>query len=329
MAKLRLHIENLSARPSVYHVTSERWTASAARHADLARTLEVTIGWDGAGLDAMLGEADLVIGVPRQREGLASRAPRLRWLHHTSAGIDSLLPLDWLPAGVALTNNRGAHGAKAEQYLRMAYTALNVGLPRMIANQRAGRWEQLFSPGLPGQTALVIGLGDLGEAAARAAKQLGMSVIGVRRHAKPSPHADRVMTYEHLDAVIPQADYVVLAVPLTPETRRLLDARRLALMKRTAGVINIARAEVVDQDALRSALIAGSIAGAVLDVVEPEPLPADAPLWNTPNLIVTPHVSCDDAARYVGISLDLWFRNLERFLRGEPLASTVNASLGY
>jgi phosphoglycerate dehydrogenase-like enzyme len=267
--------------------------------------------------------------VPAQRDRLHERAPRLRWLHHTSAGVDALLPLDWLPAGVVLTSNRGAHGGKAEQYMRMAYTALNIGLPRMIANQQARRWEQNFSSSLGGQTALVVGLGDLGEAAARAARQLGMTVIGVRRHAKPCPHADRVHTYDTLDDLLPMADYVVLAVPLTPETRRLLDGRRLALLKSTAGVINIARAAVADYDALRAALLEGKLAGAVLDVVEPEPLPPESPLWDTPNLIITPHVSCDDAERYVDISLDLWFGNLARFLRGEPLAGCVDASLGY
>lgn len=329
MAKLRLHIENSSHRPAVYHVTSERWAAAAARHADLAQSLEVTIGWDGEGLDVALRDADIAIGVPSKRNNLEARAPRLQWLHHTSAGVDGLLPLDWLPPAVALTNNRGAHGHKAEQYMHMAYTALNVNLPRMIANQQARRWEQVFSPSIVSQTAVIIGLGDLGEAAARAARQLGMTVVGVRRHAKASPHADRVVTYDALDTVLPAADYVVLAVPLTAETRNLLDLRRLELLKPTAGVINIARAPVLDNDALRERLSAGKLAGAVLDVMEPEPLPADSPFWNTPNLIITPHISCDDADNYVAISLDLWFRNLERFLRSEPLTASVDARLGY
>lgn len=329
MPKLRLHIENSSRKAALYHVTSERWAEGASRHAALAQQLDVTMGWDGAGLEGAMADADIGIGVPAHRERLRERAPRLRWLHHTSAGIDALQPLDWLPEGVTLTNNRGAHGRKAEQYMRMAYTALNVGLPRMIASQHARRWEQIFSPSLAGQTALVIGLGDLGTAAARAARQLDMKVIGVRRHALPCEHADRVHTYDELDRLLPEADYVVLAVPLTPETRHLLDARRLALLKPSAGVINIARAAVADYEALRAALLAGRIGGAMLDVVEPEPLPPDSPLWDTPALIITPHVSCDDAERYVAISLDLWFANLARFLRGEPLAARVEPRLGY
>jgi phosphoglycerate dehydrogenase-like enzyme len=253
----------------------------------------------------------------------------LRWVHTTSAGVDGLLPLDWLPRRVPLTNNSGAHGAKAREYMRMAYTMLNNRMPQIIANQQARRWEQLFSPRVAGKTALVIGLGDLGVAAARAAKDLGMHVIGVRRHAQPCRYADSVHTYRSLDRLLPKADYVVLAVPLTEETRNILDRGRLALLKPTAGVINIARAPVVDNDALRERLSAGKLAGAMLDVVEPEPLPANSPFWNTPNLVITPHISCDDGADYVGISLDLWFENLKRYLEGKPLARRVDRRLGY
>lgn len=329
MAKLRLHIDNSTQRADVYHITEERWRSAAARHGSLARKLDVSISWDGAGLDAALAQADLVIGVPAEHGRLEQRAPRLRWLHHTSAGVDRLLPLDWLPRNIAFTNNHGAHGAKAEQYMRMAYTLLNVRLPAMIANQHAHRWEQLLSPSLAGQTALVIGLGDLGEAAARAARQLGLKVIGVRRHARPCRYADSVHTYRSLDRLLPKADYVVLAVPLTAETRNLLDRKRLDLLRPSAAVINIARAPVVDYAALVEKLRAGELAGAVLDVVEPEPLPPDSPLWDTPNLVITPHASCDDADNYVGISLDLWFENLARFLDGKPLRRRVDTRLGY
>ncbi len=329
MGKLRLHIENATKKADLFHVTEERWKVACKSHRALARKLDVTFGWDGDVLDRALQDAELVIGVPARRERLAQRAPRLRWLHATSAGVDGVLPLDWLPRGVAFTNNRGAHGVKAEQFMRMAYTMLNVNMSRIIANQHARRWEQVFSPTVIGKTAVVIGLGDLGEAAARAAKQLGLKVIGIRRHAKPCKHADSVHTFRSLDRVLPKADYVVLAVPLTAQTRNLLDRDRLGLLKPTASVINIARAPVADYAALRDKLKAGELAGAVLDVVDPEPLPADSPLWDTPNLIITPHISCDDGANYVGISLDLWFENLERYVEGKPLKRRVDARLGY
>jgi len=120
-----------------------------------------------------------------------------------------------------------------------------------------------------------------------------------------------------------------MAVPLTPETNGLLDRARLDRMKRDAGVINIARAPVADYDALSDKLARGELAGAVLDVMEPEPLPPESPLWDTPNLIITPHISCDDGDHYIDITLDLWFENLERFLNGKPLRNRVDPERGY
>ena len=327
--KLRVHVINSRARNALYRITPQQWTAACVRHRPLARRLDASIGWDGAELAGALKEAAVVIGVPARRDRLAQRAPRLQWLHCTSAGVDGFLPLDWLPGGVAFTNNRGAHGAKAEQYMRMAYAMLNCRIPRIIANQQARRWEQLYSPSLAGKTALVIGLGDLGQAAARAAKQAGLTVIGISRSGKKVRPADAVHTLARLDALLPRADYVVVAVPLTSETHHLLDAARLDLMKRRAGVINIARAQVVDYGALAARLERGELSGAVLDVVEPEPLPPDSPLWRTPNLIITPHISCDDSEHYNDITLDLWFANLERFLDGRPLKNRVDPRRGY
>ena len=326
---VHLHIENARRKADIFHITPERWRMACDRHPDLARRLRVTFGWDGDTLQDALATAEIMIGVPHERAALASRAPALRWLHATSAGIDGYLPLDWLPRRLVFTNNRGAHGAKAEEYMRMAYTMLHTRMPQIIANQHAHRWIQLFSPALAGRTALVVGLGDLGEAAARAAKQLRLRVIAVRRTARKSRHADSVHPYAQLDALLPEADFVVLAVPLTLETRNLLSRERLALMRPTAGVINISRAPVADYAALAERLQRGELAGAILDVVDPEPLPSDSPLWDVPNLIITPHVSCDDGERYVDISLDLWFENLARYLRKKPLARRVDRSAGY
>jgi len=325
---VQLHIENARGKASIFHITPGRWKAACKRHRALARRLRVTFGWDGDNARG-LSAAEIMIGVPHEREALAVRAPRLRWLHATSAGIDGYLPLDWLPRGVAFTNNRGAHGAKAEEYMRMAYTLLHTRMPEIIANQRAHRWVQLFSPALAGRTALVIGLGDLGEAAARAAKQLRLRVIGVRRTVRKSRHVDEVHPYSGLDKLLPAADFVVLAVPLTPETHNLFSRARLARLKPGAGVINISRAPVADHAALVEKLGKGKLAGAILDVVEPEPLPPDSPLWDVPNLIITPHVSCDDSERYIDISLDLWFENLARYLAGKPLIRRVKPRLGY
>ncbi|HXF67095.1 MAG TPA: D-2-hydroxyacid dehydrogenase [Burkholderiales bacterium] len=329
MRKIRVHIENASRRSGLFQIRPEDWNAACRRHRTLARRIEASIGRDGDILEEALREADAVIGVPARRERLAERAPRLRWLHATSAGVDGLLPLDWLPPGTALTNNRGAHGAKAEEFLRMAYTLLHTRMPEIIANQRAHRWRQIFTPRIAGRTALVVGLGDLGQAALRAAKQLGMKTIGVSRSAKRVRGADEVHATAALGRLLPRADFVVLAAPLTPETRNLLDRARLDRLKPAAGLINIARAPLVDQAALAGKLARGELAGAVLDVVEPEPLPAESALWEVPNLVITPHISCDDGERYMEITLDLWFENLARFLAGKPLKNRVDPRRGY
>lgn len=328
--KLRLHIENTRKKNPIFHTLPSHWKAACARHKALAKHIgPVSFGWDGDILDRALAKAELVIGVPAQRDNLAARAPKLRWLHSTSAGVDGALPLDWLPKGVVFTNNSGAHGHKAEQYMTMAYMLLNARMPAIIANQQRRHWEALFSPSISGRTAVVVGLGDLGEAAARAAKKLGLRVIGVRRSAQGNRHADQVVTYRQLDRVLPQADFVVLAVPLTAETCGLLNAARMDRMKPGAFVINIARGPVIDCGALQQRLRSGRLGGAVLDVVDPEPLPADSPLWTVPNLVITPHVSCDDGEHYIDISLDLWFGNLERFLAGRRLKRRIDPKLGY
>jgi len=327
--KFRVHIENLRARPAIYHVTPERWATACARHRRIARRVEASIGWDGASFDDALAKADFLIGIRSRLERLAERAPRLKWLHVTMAGVDRLLPLDWLPPGAVLTNNHGAHGVKAEQYMRMVYGLLNSRMAEILSNQRARRWQQVFSPSIAGKTALIVGLGDLGQAAARAAKQAGLKAIGVSRSGRKVPGVDAAHRIAALDRLLPRADYVVLAVPLTPATRNLLSRARLDLLRPSAGVINIARAQVADHEALAGKLRRGELAGAVIDVVEPEPLPPESPLWDTPNLIVTPHVSCDDAEHYVDISLDLWFANFERFLKGKPLRNRVNPDRGY
>lgn len=327
--KLRVHIENTHKKDRLFHVTRELWDAACARHRALARRLDVTLSWDGDTLETALADADALIGVPARRQDLVTRAPALRWVHSPSAGVDGVLPLDWLPPGVIFTNNSGAHGVKAEQYMTMAYHLINSRMAEIGANQHRRRWESLFSPSIAGKTAVVIGLGDLGIAAARAARKIGLKVIGVRRSAQKSRHADKVVSYRQLDRVLPLADFVAVAVPLTPETRGLLSAGRMELLKPGAGIINIGRGPVVDNIALAAKLQRGELGGAVLDVVDTEPLPADSPLWSTPRLIITPHISCDDGEHYVDISLDLWFENLARFLDGKKLLHRIDPKLGY
>jgi phosphoglycerate dehydrogenase-like enzyme len=325
---LHLHLESFRKRPALFHLTEESWQAAATRHRALARRLRVTFGWDGDILDEALKTADVMINSSPPKERLRERAPRLRWIQTTGAGIDALLPLDWLPGDIALTNNTGAHGAKAEDSCLMAISLLNARLPQMMASQRDHAWRPVYTTPVAGKTAVVIGFGDLGRGAGRAARKLGAKVIAVTRSGKAGRPADAACPVTRIDSVLPKADFVIVTTPLTQQTRGLLDRARLDLLRPEAALINIGRSPVVDYDALRDKLSQGELAGAVLDVFQPEPLPADSPLWDTPNLVIMPHVSCDDP-RYIDHLFDFWFENFQRLLAGRRLKNLVDRKLGY
>jgi phosphoglycerate dehydrogenase-like enzyme len=326
--KLHLHFESFSKRPALFHITEDFWKSAVQRHRVLSKKLTVTFGWDGDFLDAALKTADFMINSSPPKERLRERAPKLKWIQTTGAGIDGLLPLDWLPADVTLTNNTGAHGDKAEDSCIMAISALNARLPQLLAQQRKHEWKQIFTTPVAGKTVVVVGFGDLGQGAGRAAKKLGAKVLAVTRSGKAARPADRAYPTKDIDRVLPLADFVVVTTPLTAETRNLLSRERLNLLKPEAGVVNIGRSPVMDYDALREKLVKGELAGAVLDVFQPEPLPTDSPFWDTPNLIALPHVSCDDP-RYIDHLLDFWFENFERFLARKKLVNVVDRKLGY
>ncbi len=323
-----LHLESLRRRPAHFHLTGEAWAEAARRHRALARRLHVTIGWDGEVLDAALKTADFMVNSNPPKERLRSRAPRLKWIQTTGAGVDGLMPLDWLPEGVALTNNSGSHGAKAEDSCTMALLMLHSRMPQVLTNQRNRVWQYLLTHPIAGRTCVVIGFGDLGAAAGRAARKIGLKVIAVTRSGKAGRPADAACPSSRIDQVLPKADFVIVASPLTPLTRGLLNASRLALLKPGAALINIGRSPIVDYEALRGKLERGELSGAVLDVFDQEPLPAESPLWTTPNLVVMPHITCDSPG-YIDNLLDRWFGNFERFLAGKKLRNIVDRELGY
>ena len=279
-------------------------------------------------LDSALKSVDFMINSNPPKERLRERAPNLKWIQTTGAGVDGLMPLDWLPEGVTLTNNSGSHGAKAEDSCTMALLMLHARMPQILANQHNRTWQYVLTHPIAGRTAVVIGFGDLGAAAGRAAKKLGMKVIAVTRSGKAARPADAAVPSSRIDQVLPKADYVIVASPLTSLTRGLLNASRLSLLKPGAALINIGRSPIVDYDALRGKLERGELSGAVLDVFDQEPLPAESPLWTTPNLVVMPHVTCDSPG-YVENLFDRWFANFERLLAGKQLKNIVDPKFGY
>ncbi len=326
---LRVHIKTSPNSEAVFRITPELFEQAAARHPRLADRISVSFNAGLEGFEDAMADADVLVTWDLPRDDVAGYAPQLKWVHVIGAGIEHLQPLDWLPPDVALINNRGVHAPKAGEYGLMALLMLNSAVPQLITQQRAHRYQEIFTGTLAGKTLLIVGLGEMGGAVARAARAHGLTILAIRRGGEDSPLADAVHGPDALDALLPQADFLLLTTPLTEETRGLIDRRRLALLKPEAGLINMSRAGVVDYSALAEALTAGGLSGAVLDVFDPEPLPADSPLWEVPNLVMTPHVSSDDLGAYIPRTLDLLFENLRRYLDGEPLKNRVRPELGY
>jgi len=323
-----LHLETGRKRPAIFHLTEEKWIEATKRHRLLAKKLKVTIGWDNEILEQSLQSADFMINSFPPKNDLRLRAPRLQWIQTTSAGVDGLMPFTWLPKDIVLTNNTGAHGAKAEESCLMALLMLQSRMPEVIKNQQNRHWQGIFTTPIHGKTVVILGFGDLGQGAGRAAKKLGMPVIAVTRSGKAHRLADKVVKTNQLDKVLPKADFVIVTTPLTAETRGLINKERIQLLKEGAGFINIGRSPIVDYVALADRLQKGELLGAVLDVFDQEPLAPTSTFWETQNLMVLPHISCDDP-RYIDHLYDFWFFNFERFLNGKKLKNIVDRQLGY
>lgn len=277
----------------------------------------------------LLGRADAILGNPEP--AVLKGARNLEWLQLASAGADQYTR-DVLPEGVSLTNAAGAYGPSIAEYMVCAVMSLMMDFPACRDDQRNRVWRRTHQVRhLEGTLALSVGFGGIGREFAKRYHALGGHVIGVKRTAGEKPdYADGVYPIEELDSLLPRADVVALSLPSTKDTRHLIDAGRFALMKKSAYLVNVGRGTAVDPDALYRALASGGIGGAALDVTEPEPLPADSPLWDVPNLVITPHISGgwwvpENYERVFGIALE----NLERYMRGEPLKNLVDLKAGY
>jgi phosphoglycerate dehydrogenase-like enzyme len=283
---------------------------------------------------ALASEADGVEASLVTPEFLA-RATKLRWVQAMSAGVERWLALPGIANAdrIVLTNMRGAHGPAIADHVFALLLAGTRDLRHRFAQQAAATWDPkgsgALTVALQGRTLLVVGLGGIGSEVARRAHGFEMRVLATRRSDAPAPEwVARVGRPDELLALLPEADVVVVCTPLTPATERLFDARAFAAMKRGAWFVNIARGRIVDTDALVAALRAGHLAGACLDVTDPEPLPADSPLWGMPNVVLTPHVAADAELTEERIRA-LLVDNLRRFAAGEPLRNVVDKRAGY
>jgi D-2-hydroxyacid dehydrogenase (NADP+) len=245
---------------------------------------------------------------------LVAAMPKLRWIQALTTGVDPLHALH-LPAGVTVTSARGIHGPQMAELALLYMLALSRELPRMLTNQRHATWQRWGQRLLLGRTAVIVGVGSIGEALAARCKAFGLRVVGITGR-RQADGFDELHAREHLHDVVARADFLVLLTPYTPETHHMIDAAVLSAMPKSSYLINIARGKVVDEGALIEALRSGRIAGAALDVFETEPLPKTSPLWTFDNVIVTPHVGgLSDI--YAGQIMPLLMHNLHAYLAGD------------
>jgi phosphoglycerate dehydrogenase-like enzyme len=278
--------------------------------------------------EAAVPDAEVIfIARKYAREQLAGYR-RLRWLHLGGTGINPLLPLSEWPPEILLTHTPGLNAPMIADYVQAIIAMLAWNFPRFYENQRKHLWQKWGVERLEGKTVALVGLGNIGRAVVPRARAAGMRVVAIKRSPTPMEGVERVVAPEQLHAVLSQADFVVLALPLTQETRGLMDEAALRAMRQSAFLINVSRGAIVDETALIAALQQGQIAGAALDVFEQEPLPPESPLWDAPNVILTPHVS-SWSEDYRARAAEVFCQNLERYLNGQPLLNPIVRSREY
>lgn len=283
---------------------------------------------DCARLDLAFFSNDIFPVHSRQFFSTVRKAPALKWLHVFNAGVDHPIYTEMLQRGVRLTTSAGSTAVPIAQTAITGLLMLARNFPRWLTAQQERRWDPMrpadFPRDLVGQTVLVFGMGSIGGEIARLAQALGLKVIGIRRSPKkPGDAVDELHPPQKLAELLPRADWLVIASPLTSETRGLIDAAMLARLPKGACIINIARGEIIDETAMIAALRERRLGGAYLDVFEKEPL-ADSPLWDLPNVLVTPHNSAAAAGNDERV-YQLFIGNLEMWHQGKALRNAVSA----
>jgi phosphoglycerate dehydrogenase-like enzyme len=286
---------------------------------------------------ALLVRAEVLYGLPGDSPaGLAAAVrgnPRLRWVQGTAAGTGEQVAAAGLSADelerVMVTSASGVHVGPLAEFCMLGLLAFTKDLPRLRADRQARRWAHRPVAELRGGTLLILGLGAIGTEVARLARAFGMRTLGVNRRGRSdSPHVDEVHAPDRLDDLLGRADAVVVTMPLTAETRGMLDERAIARIRPGAILVNVGRGGVVDEAAMIQALRSGRLAGAALDVFATEPLPADNPLWDLPNVLISPHTAALSVREDERI-VELFEENLRRYLRGEDLLNRVDTTLFY
>jgi phosphoglycerate dehydrogenase-like enzyme len=316
-------------RGAKYPSEREREAVAEGLHGAFSRA-DVAFGFWGAELSAALSRT-APRGGSAGRLSLREVAPRLKWIQLTSAGADRLLNSGFIEEGVTVTTASGLHATPIGEFVVASMLMFAKGAPIYMRSQARHEWARFAPRELYGKTVGIVGFGHIGEEVGRLSKAFGCRVIATRRSAaerEPSPNADELLPSSELPYLLRESDFVVLSMPLTPHTRGMIGRAELHAMKASAVLVNIARGPVVVEAELVAALREGRIAGAALDVFEQEPLQADSPLWDLENVIVSPHIS-GGTEIYNQRVVEIFARNLQRYLAGEPLENVVDPARGY
>lgn len=281
-------------------------------------------------LDARLAEAEVIFAF-RLPRNVISRAPKLKWIQVMSAGVDRFLDSELIQSRVMLTNVSGITATPISEFILEMMLMFVKQAPRCLEMKQKKQWERFTPSVLRGKTVGIVGLGNIGSEVARLSRAFGMRVIATRRSARRAGRArnvDLLLPREQLSRLLSDSDFVVLTLPLTPETTKLIGEPELGAMKSTAYLINIGRGQIVDEEALVRALNENWIAGAGLDVFATEPLPAESKLWELPNVIYSPHIA-GGMEDYVAQATGLFCENLRRYLNGKKPLTVVGKKRGY
>ena len=339
MKKIKIHIKNNHGRPGTFPcdlegeknftITREHFEKALENVPEIKDKIEFFIDWDVDNFNSSMSNSEILLTYDFPTNNLKSIAPNLKWIHCTAAGVEHLFPFDWTYDNLKITNSSGVHAKKAGEYGLMSVLMLQNHLPKIITNQKNKEFISTFGNPIAGKNIVLVGTGALGSSMAKLVEPLGANIIGVNKKGKSVEGCSQILTIDKLDTVLPKADILYLALPETPETKNLINKRRLDLLKTTCGIVNIGRQSAVDYEVLCDKLEKSEIAGAILDVFNPEPIDKNSRLWNTKNLVITPHVSSDDNGNYVKMTLELFVKNLKLFIEKKELENQIDKELGY
>jgi phosphoglycerate dehydrogenase-like enzyme len=302
---------------------------------ELPKETSLAVGNSAEAFERAAPQADVIFNWGGSRQLLREvfgTSPNVRWVHSKAAGLDNTLFPELIESPVPLTNGRGVFSQSLGEFALAAVLYFAKDFRRMVRNQMAGRWEPFDVVEVTGQTAGIVGYGDIGRAAATRLRSMGLRILAVRRQG-PSlynvdPLVDQIYSPDGRLEMIARCDYVVVAAPLTPDTRGMIGEAEFAAMKPNAVVINVGRGPVIDEAAMVRALTEGRIKGAGLDVFEKEPLSEGHPFYRLENVLLSPHCA-DHTADWQEQAMRFFLEQFERFRTGEPLRNVVNKKQGY